>query len=265
MKLGKKNSRAFTLIELLVVVSIISLLISIIVPSLNRARFLAKRVVCFNNVKSQFLPQMMYAETNKGKFAPHYDYSPMYFRSRQSYDKLYLHKAMKDAYITDSKILLCPLQKSFGFGWSDLTWIDKNSYGGWDSIMTAQTKEPALCIFTGYMWFANYKSHYQSDVVFEFDAPGVGRVKEPAWPQTTSQCSARKAFIAHDLTYTPGIGIWDHGHGGQVDNLAGKDASAFKTRDNPVGYADGHVETSTKSNIKPRAQLPWYYNQIIYY
>lgn len=265
MKRNRNNTKGFTLVELLVVIAIIALLLSILMPSLNRARFLAKRVLCFNNVKSQFLPQMMYAGDNNGKFAPHDNYSPMYFRSRQPYDKPYLHKAMKGAYITNSKILLCPLQKSFGFGWADLTWIDRNSYGGWDSISNAQTKEPAQCIFTGYMWFANYKSHNQQDVVFEFDAPRVGKVQEPAWPQSSSQCSARKAFIAHDLTYTPGSGIWDHGHGGQVDYLGGKDASAFKTRDNPVGYSDGHVETSTKSNIKPRAQLPWSYNQIIYY
>ena len=264
MKRTDKIIHGFTLVELLVVIAIIALLLSILMPSLNRARFIAKRVVCFNNVKSQFLPQMMYAGDNNGKFAPHDDYSPMYFRSRQPYDKLYLHKAMKGAYITNSKILLCPLQKSFGTVWSDLAWINRDSYGGWDSISNAQTKEPALCIFTGYMWFANY-TYGGADAVFEFATPRAGIVREPAWPKTSSQCSARKAFIAHDLTYTPGSGIWDHGHGGQVDYLAGKDAAAFKTRDNPVGYADGHVETSTKSNIKPRAQLPWSYNQIIYY
>jgi prepilin-type N-terminal cleavage/methylation domain-containing protein/prepilin-type processing-associated H-X9-DG protein len=45
--------RAFTLIELLVVVAIIGTLIAILIPSLARARTLAKRTVCATNLKGQ--------------------------------------------------------------------------------------------------------------------------------------------------------------------------------------------------------------------
>lgn len=66
----KRTSRgAFTLIELLVVIAIISLLVSILLPSLQQARHLAKGVVCQTNLRSIGTSIMFYANDYDG-YAP---------------------------------------------------------------------------------------------------------------------------------------------------------------------------------------------------
>ncbi|MCU0915081.1 MAG: DUF1559 domain-containing protein [Planctomycetes bacterium] len=60
--------RAFTLIELLVVIAIIALLMSILMPSLQRVRKQARAVACLSNLKQWSLIWHMYTEDNNGRF-----------------------------------------------------------------------------------------------------------------------------------------------------------------------------------------------------
>ena len=63
-----KTKKGFTLIELLVVISIIALLISILMPALNKARLQAKTAVCLLNLKQLSLGWTVYAFENEDYF-----------------------------------------------------------------------------------------------------------------------------------------------------------------------------------------------------
>jgi len=63
-----QTRRGFTLVELLVVIGIIALLVSILLPALNKAREDAKRVRCLSNQRQLVMAWQMYASDNKGHF-----------------------------------------------------------------------------------------------------------------------------------------------------------------------------------------------------
>lgn len=65
------HRKAFTLVELLVVIAIISLLVSILAPSLNVAKDLAKQIVCSSNLGSAGKAIHLYCENNDDKYPPY--------------------------------------------------------------------------------------------------------------------------------------------------------------------------------------------------
>jgi prepilin-type N-terminal cleavage/methylation domain-containing protein len=100
---ARRLAGAFTLIEVLVVVAIIALLVSILLPSLQRAKQQAAAVVCRSNVKQLANGVLAYQLEAKG-FMPHNVWSEnaWYVPKRD----LWFYKL--ERHLRDPRILICP-------------------------------------------------------------------------------------------------------------------------------------------------------------
>ena len=98
----KKKSVGFTLVELLVVISIIALLLSILMPTLKKARDQAKSILCMSRIKQSLFGIQMYASDNE-------DWTPA--------DEAWSYALVEGGYsvddYTDPRIFRCPSWSPF--------------------------------------------------------------------------------------------------------------------------------------------------------
>ena len=101
-----RPTRGFTLIELLVVIAILSLLVSILMPSLNRAKYLAKNVVCMSNQHQIGLAMITYTSDFRDVIAP---------VSESPYKGIYNGDRLTPRILADANLL--PISDSRGGVW----------------------------------------------------------------------------------------------------------------------------------------------------
>lgn len=114
--------KGFTLVELLVVISIIALLLSVLMPSLQRAREQGKAVVCRNNVRQLVIANTGYAAENNSCLvlgAPDI-YTTNLIRwhgIRTDKDSQFdSTKSPLYSYLADGKVKVCPHRVNFKKG-----------------------------------------------------------------------------------------------------------------------------------------------------
>ncbi|HAU37102.1 MAG TPA: hypothetical protein DCX07_05230 [Phycisphaerales bacterium] len=129
-------SGAFTLIELLVVIAILALLVSILLPSLSKAKALAVRAKCLSNHRQVMLGFVQYTVDNLDRLppaSPVQDSSPPYPGWYPWYARrfvgLYINNTRENTTDNDSLVSLCPAFRTKP-GWDQLG-IGYNSC--WDS------------------------------------------------------------------------------------------------------------------------------------
>ena len=114
----RRRASGFTLVELLVVIGIIALLISILLPALNKARDAAKTVLCASNLRQVGMAFNMYRNDNKLFFPPHWGASPYKWPSGSNITLWYGFLARYIGWngdtgnMTFSKVYRCPADPS---------------------------------------------------------------------------------------------------------------------------------------------------------
>jgi prepilin-type N-terminal cleavage/methylation domain-containing protein/prepilin-type processing-associated H-X9-DG protein len=244
------SKKAFTLIELLVVIAIVALLISILIPALNKVKENARTVVCRTNVRSLVLGFRLYVESNDQKLLRH---------GIPGVDENLWMMEIRDQVGDVDKVRYCPSTKlnpqpapytwPNGMGSSKLTWIWP--YGAEDSNGDLIPPGSVTADQAEYGSYGhNYWLYGDDDGYFV----SAAEWEASAWKTTNPPGSATVPvfvdckwvdYFARDTDICPAdYDLNTDGGAGILRLLMSRHADEIN-----IGFVDGHVETVELENL----------------
>ncbi len=237
-----RDRRAFTLIELLVVIAILALLVSILLPSLTRAKELAQVAICMSNLKGISFGHTMYGQDNNDILVPVH-YGP-------SADRLYWFEALEPYMGTTDKLHATSTQM-VAKSMTCPTWIGLKNSTTWagtyaDAIGIGMNRRPLLIWDTPTHYINSsdyfidtltipptsnlYKVHY-SDVPY----PSQRLINGDAKGDTCSPYPTTPTFFMREWEYPPSKPDGTYYGGDPIRHVEASRANYL--------FFDWHVET----------------------
>jgi prepilin-type processing-associated H-X9-DG protein len=243
-------------VELLVVIGIIALLISILLPTLSKARKSAQRVACASNVRQFCNALLMYANDNRGNFPDVGNVDHEWDRvgdtpnTNTNKELQVIHPAARDELVQKygmvRKIFFCPSNQEMN---TDYNWdrpdLNHFAFAGY-TILCGRTK------------LATTKALL--DPVYQgFDEVTDGG--EQLLPARAGQHAFYPVLVA-DTTRSYQNNLTPSNHVTGDDSTGYIPDSSDGTQGANVGYVDGHVDWKKQSDLGqkqyPRRRIFYY-------
>ncbi|MDB5325835.1 MAG: epsG 2 [Phycisphaerales bacterium] len=230
---GGPVKHGFTLVELLVVIGIIALLISILLPSLNRARAAARKMACLSNLRQIGLGMGMYLNEFKGVFPPH--------KQDNTPSGLFWGDAIMP-YIKSKAIFECPDMAGMPVGGNGTVWQfhfdeDHVSYG-----------------YNAY-FLGHYPYHDAAPTYGQPDYGYIPFIKPKNWMRVTQVRSTSTCMMVADTNPPANFSLWwPHAAPSATATTTGNEGVSG-LRHNGFGcivFVDGHAEPMLPKDVNPK-------------
>jgi prepilin-type N-terminal cleavage/methylation domain-containing protein len=231
-----QKQNGFTLVELLVVIGIISVLIAMLLPALNKARQQAKVVMCASQERQISLALMMYAQDNKGWFPLVWWGAPQAFRDEASGSVA--TPAMKP-YLPSANIMRCPAQAdSLAAGYSG-HYGDGRYYVGSYAILAGHSDYTGSTSWYGWNMWANTST----SALPKAPIPNQGWAGRTVTDLTTTNAGCRTQYIARAEEQPMVVDCFDPaGWSGYGVTGVRYPSNHYGLNGENVALMDGHVE-----------------------